>query len=172
MSSAKDIIYHQQQDMPATPVRKGTKGRPASVYQQAVPFATAEASADVYPTDHHMINRNKAVTGKAGADGFDSSVYLHNRADNVKNMAESKFRNYTGAGAPYAQNGSDPAAAYGRGFHKQELNKALPDKIGAAHAFDSEAYRQQLAFNAMVHEQTRQQKYGSAADGGEQSIHP
>jgi hypothetical protein len=33
---------------------------------------------------------------QAGADGFDSKVYLANRLENKTNMSESKTRNYSG----------------------------------------------------------------------------
>lgn len=43
------------------------------------------------------------MLAQAAADAFDPQVYLNNRADNVKNMAESKMRNRGGKQTPSNQ---------------------------------------------------------------------
>eukprot|EP00775_Hariotina_reticulata_P010062 gene10062-10217_t len=135
--------------------------------QHEAPFATAAIAADVYPEAFHLQHRPTGVAGKAGADAFDNSVYSDNLASNIKNMAESKRRNYSGSGVPYAtQEVSQHFPAHEKEFHLQETHKTLPDKIGSAAGFDAEAYRMNLTANQQLHEQSKQKKFGSGGEAG------
>ncbi|WIA34179.1 hypothetical protein OEZ86_012537 [Tetradesmus obliquus] len=155
-------------------ITTGGKGHGAQAgAPQVAPFAVAEAPSDVYPSDFHLVTRMKQeVTGKAGADGFDSRVYLANRLENKTNMSESKTRNYSGAGTPYAMHDVDQASMYtrnGHSFHMQEPGKQMAEKIGAATTFDAEVYRQSILDHAQQQQASKQRNCGSgagAAGGG------
>lgn len=130
------------------------------------PFATAEAESETYPADFHMIARKQDVTDKAGKGGFDQAVYLANRAANAENLAHSKARNNAGD-TPYSLHGLDASAGFvTKEYHMQQVQKPLPDKIGAASTFDSEAYRQSLADKMTLQQELKEKRHGSAAQEG------
>lgn len=164
-SRAKSLIYQEDTGRPVTPPYKGTKGPPGGPGPQLVPFATAEGASDAFPADFHPIEKKTTVTGKAAADAFDPQVYLNNRADNVRNMAESKMRNRGGGESPYAtQEGDGRAAAFAsKSFHKQEGQKALPEKIGTNVDFDPEVYRKSRADHMQQQEESRVRNRGAGA---------
>jgi hypothetical protein len=60
------------------------------------PHAICVLYACVTESTHHAGLALILPAAQAGADGFDSRVYLANRLENKTNMSESKTRNYSG----------------------------------------------------------------------------
>lgn len=97
---AADVVKGLLYNIPESSKAVNQKGRkPGPSKRNAAPFAQSENLVDVdYPTSLHLPKQTKQVNDKVGHGQFDPEVYRANAMANINNRAQSRTRNFVGAG--------------------------------------------------------------------------